>query len=154
MRTKTVMIGEDFGKEYAGKYVFQELTWAKRSRIIQKYTKYHQLTGQVVSSDYVAIQAETIMASLKEQPQHKPITLEKLLSEDPEKGIPIGLGELLSQIVNRLNNVGFEETAFLSEPSAGKSQTKCLQSSVCAKSSAGHQGSLPSSQPKPSSNSS
>ncbi|MEM3577574.1 MAG: hypothetical protein QXX51_03855 [Candidatus Bathyarchaeia archaeon] len=124
MRTETVKIGDEYGEEYRGKYVFSELTWAKRSRIIQKYTKYHPLTGQVVSSDYIAIQAETIMASLKEQPPNKPITLEKLLSEDSEHGIPIALGELFSQIVNHLNNVSLEEAAFLSEPSADKSQTK------------------------------
>jgi len=152
MRTETVEIDERFGKEYAGKYVFSEITWAKRSRIIQKYTKYHPVTGQVVSSDYIAIQAETIMASLKEQPAHKPITLEKLLGE--EEGIPIGLGELFSQIVNRLNNVGFEETAFLSEPSDAKSQTKPLQSSACAKSSGGHHANSQDNQPKPSNSSS
>lgn len=124
MRTETVEVGSEYGEEYKGRYVFQELSWAKRSRIIQKHTKYHPLTGQVVSSDYIAIQAETIMASLKEQPAHKPISLEKLLSEDSEKGVPIGLGELFSQIVNRLNNVSAEETAFLSEPSDAASQTK------------------------------
>lgn len=100
---------ERFGKEYAGKYLFTELTWAKRSRIIQKHTKYHPSTGQVVSNDFIAIQAETIWASLKEQPQNNPITLEKLLSEH-EDGIPIALGELLSKVVNRLNVVSFEET--------------------------------------------
>ncbi|MGQ9530151.1 MAG: hypothetical protein ACUVQX_00855 [Candidatus Bathycorpusculaceae bacterium] len=152
MRTETVVVGEEFGREYAGKYVFGEISWAKRSRIIQKYTRYSQQTGQVLSSDYIAIQAETIIASLKEQPPHKPITLEKLLSEDD--GIPVGLGEFFSQIVNRLNNVGFEETAFLSEPSEGKSQTRCLQSSACAKSSVGHQHSCGNNQQKPSSNSS
>ncbi|MEM3697362.1 MAG: hypothetical protein QXQ94_07675 [Candidatus Bathyarchaeia archaeon] len=135
MRKETVEIDDRFGKEYAGKYVFQEITWAKRSRIIQKYTRYSQHTGQVVASDYVAIQAETIWASLIEQPPHKPITLEKLLSE--EDGIPIGLGELFSQIVNRLNNVSLEETTFLSEPSDAKNQTKPSQSSACAKNSAG-----------------
>jgi hypothetical protein len=146
MRKETVEIDERFGKEYAGKYVFSEITWAKRSRIIQKYTKYHPLTGQVVSSDYIAIQAETIMASLKEQPQHKPITLEKLLSE--EDGIPIGLGELFSQIVNRLNNVSLEETAFLSEPSDAKSLTQPLQTSDLQKSSAGPLRNCEGSQPK------
>ena len=135
MRKETVEIDERFGKEYAGKYVFQEITWAKRSRIIQKYTKYHPITGQVIASDYIAIQAETIMASLKEQPQHKPITLEKLLSE--EDGIPIGLGELFSQIVNRLNNVSLEETAFLSEPSDAKNLTQPLQTLDLQRSSAG-----------------
>jgi len=136
MRKETVEIDERFGKEYAGKYVFQEISWAKRSRIIQKYTKYSPITGQVVSSDYVAIQAETIWASLKEQPAHKPITLEKLLNEG-EDGIPIELGELFSQIVNRLNNVSLEETAFLLEQSDAKSQMKPSQSSASAKSSDG-----------------
>jgi hypothetical protein len=151
MRKETIEIDERFGKEYAGKYVFQEITWAKRSRIIQKYTHYSQQTGQVVTSDYVAIQAETIMASLKEQPPNKPITLEKLLSE--EDGVPIELGELFSQIVNRLNAVDLEETAFLSEQSENKSQAKRSQSSAFAKSSGGHQGNSLNSQQKPSSSS-
>jgi len=107
MKTETIEIDDRFGEEYAGKYVFQEISWAKRSRIIQKHTKYHPVTGQVVNSDYVAIQAETIWASLKEQPAEKPITLEKLLSE--EGGVPIGLGELFSQVVNRLCRVTLEE---------------------------------------------
>ena len=57
MRKETVNIGTEYGVEYVGKYVFQELTWAKRSRIIQKHTKYHQISGQVVNSDFIAIQA-------------------------------------------------------------------------------------------------
>lgn len=108
MKTETVEVDDRFGEEYAGKYVFKEIAWAKRSRIIQKHTKYHQITGRVISSDYVAIQAETIWASLKEQPESKLITLEKLLSE--EDGIPIGLGELFSRVVNRLCGVTIEET--------------------------------------------
>ncbi|MBS7646310.1 hypothetical protein KEJ24_00505 [Candidatus Bathyarchaeota archaeon] len=154
MHTETVIIGEEYGEEYAGKYVFQELTWAKRSRIIQKHTKYHPLTGQVVAADYVAIQAETIIASLKEQPPHKPITLEKLLSEDPANGVPIALGELFSQIVNRLNNLSHEETAFLYGQSDGKSHAQPSQSSASVKSSDGRQNSLPNNQPKQYSNSS
>lgn len=121
MRTESVEVDEKFGKEYAGKYTFSEISWAKRNRIIQKYTKYSQITGQLQSSDYVAIQAETIMASLKEQPETKPITLEKLLNE--ENGVPIGLGELLSKIANRLNTVSIEEMRFLSAPSAEENRT-------------------------------
>jgi hypothetical protein len=112
MKTEKVKVDQRFGKEYAGKYVFNEISWAKRSRIIQKHTKYHPTTGQVMKSDYVAIQAETIWASLKEQPESKPITLEKLLSE--EDGIPIGLGELFSKVVNSLCSVTVEETKNLS----------------------------------------
>jgi len=137
MRKETVEIDERFGKEYAGRYVFEEITWAKRSRIIQKHTKYHPITGQVRNSDYIAIQAETIMASLKEQPENKPITLEKLLSEDD--GVPIGLGELFSQIVNRLCGVTIEETRFLSEPSEEENLTQQSQTSDSAKNSVGHQ---------------
>jgi hypothetical protein len=65
-----------------------------------------------MNSDYVAIQAETIWSSLKEQPENKPITLEKLLSE--EDGIPIGLGELFSKVVNQLCGVTVQETKNLS----------------------------------------
>ena len=108
MKTETVEVDERFGKEYAGRYVFQEITWAKRNRILQKYTRYNPQTGTVITTDYVAIQAETIWASLKQQPENKPITLEKLLSED--EGVPIGLGELLSRITNKLNTVTVEES--------------------------------------------
>jgi hypothetical protein len=151
MRTEVLEIDERFGKEYAGRYVFSAITWARRSRIIQKYTKYHPVTGQVTSSDFIDIQAETIWASLKEQPTHKPLTLEKLLGE--EDGVPIGLGELFSQIANKLNNISLEESTFLSEPSEDKSQTQSSQTSASAKNSAGHQTSLQDSQPKPSSSS-
>lgn len=105
MRKETVEVDERFGKEYAGKYVFQEISWAKRSRIIQKHTKYHPITGQVIHSDCVAIQAETILASLKEHPQA--VTLEKLLSEDD--GVPIGLGEILRKAANRVCGLTREE---------------------------------------------
>jgi len=148
MHTKVLELDERFGKEFAGRYVFQEISWAKRSRIIQRYTRYHPISGQVASSDYITIQAETIWASLKEQPPHKPITLEKLLSED--EGIPIGLGELFSQIVNMLCGVTQEESAFLSEPSGEKSPTNSSQTSASAKSSAGAPTSSPNNQPRPS----
>lgn len=152
MHTETVEIGEEYGPEYRGRYVFQEISWAKRSRIIQKYTRYSQQTGQVQSSDYVAIQAETIIASLKEQPPHKPITLEKLLSE--ENGVPIGLGELFSRIANRLNSLSPEEARFLSNKSAEENRIHPLQSIGSARSSDGQLQSCESSRPKSSSSSS
>ncbi len=142
MRKETIEVGAEYGGEYAGKYVFQELTWAKRSRIIQKHTRYHPMSGQVVSSDFIAIQAETIWAALKEQPQHTPVTLEKLLGE--ETGVPIPLGELFSKIVNDLCVMTRAETAFLSEPSADKNRIQPSQSSASAKSSDGPPRSLPS----------
>jgi len=137
MRSEVLELDNRFGEEFKGRYVFQEITWAKRSRIIQRQTKYSQVTGQVMSSDYVAIQAETIFASLKEQPEHKPISLEKLLSE--EDGIPVGLGELLSQVANRLNSLTVQESRFLSDQSEEASLTQKSRSTVSAKTSGGHQ---------------
>jgi hypothetical protein len=144
MQKQTLNLGNEYGAEYQGKYVFQELTWAKRSRIIQKHTKYHPLSGQVQNSDFIAIQAESIWAALKEQPPNAPVTLQKLLDE--ENGVPIALGELFSQVVNGLCALTREETAFLSEPSAAKNLTPPSPTSDCAKNSAGPQ---PNSQSNP-----
>jgi hypothetical protein len=135
MRKQTLTIGSEYGAEYAGTYIFGEITWAKRSRIIQKHTKYHPISGQVQASDFIAIQAETIWAALKEQPQTNPLSLEKLLGE--ETGVPIALGELLSQVVNGLCALTQEETAFLSEPSAAKNPTQQSPTFDSAKNSAG-----------------
>ncbi len=151
MRKETLEVGAEYGAEYVGNYVFQEITWAKRSRIIQKHTRYHPVSGQVLSSDFIAIQAETIWAALKEQPSSQPLTLEKLLGE--ENGIPIALGELLSQTVNNLCAVTREESAFLSEPSDAKNPTPQSQTSAYAKNSDGSQQNSQNSQPKLSSSS-
>lgn len=152
MRSEAVELDERFGKEYIGHYMFQEITWAKRSRIIQKYTKYHAVTGQVVDSDFVAIQAETIWASLREQPKNRPVTLEKLLSED--QGIPIDLGELFSRIANRLCGVSVDEQRFLSEPCDAANRTQPSQDSDSAKNSDGPHVNSSGSQPRQSKNSS
>lgn len=137
MRREIVEIDEKFGKEYAGRYVFQEISWAKRSRIIQKHTKYHPQTGQILSSDFVAIQAETIWASLKEQPPNKPITLEKLLSEG-EDGIPVQLGELFSQVVNKLCGLTSEELKNSCGQCGVGNPTQASSNSACVRSSDGH----------------
>jgi hypothetical protein len=151
MRTESIEVDAEYGAEYAGKYVFQEITWAKRSRIIQKHTRYHPVSGQVLSSDFIAIQAETIWAALKEQPPNAPLTLENLLSEDD--GIPIALGELFSKVVNNLCAVTREENAFLSAPLDAKNPTQPSQNSDCARNSGGLPANSPISQPKPSSSS-
>lgn len=152
MPTESLEIDGRFGEEYKGKYVFRAITWAKRNRIMQKHTKYSPLTGQVVSSDFLAIQAETIMASLTGQPEGKPLTLEKLLGDDV--GVPIGLGELFSQIANRLNGLGVDESRFLSDASETKSQTVPSLNSESARNSGGPQTNSESSQPEPSTSSS
>jgi hypothetical protein len=148
LKTEVVEVDNRYGEEYAGRYVFQEITWAKRNRIIQKHTKYHPLSGNVLSTDYVAIQAETIWASLKEQPESRPITLEKLLSE--EKGIPIGLGELFSRVVNRLCGITPKEVKNSYGRCGEEGLIQASQPLDYAKSSDGHLCNLPGNQPKPS----
>jgi len=146
MRTEKIELDGRFGEEYRGTYTFTEITWAKRNRIIQKHTKYNRLSGDVESSDFISIQAETIMASMHGQPQTHPITLEKLLGE--EDGIPIELGELFSKVVNRLNGMSREDLRFLLEQLDEENRTALLSSLGYAKPSTGHQPSLPSSQPE------
>jgi len=146
LNVERIEVDDRFGVEYRGTYTFAEITWAKRNRIIQKHTKYNKLFGDVESSDFIAIQAEIIMASMHGQPQTHPITLEKLLGE--EEGIPIGLGELFSKIVNRLNGVSREDLRFLLEQLDEESRTALLSSLGYAKLSDGHQLNLPSSQPE------
>ncbi|MGD6807933.1 MAG: hypothetical protein ACQCN4_13365 [Candidatus Bathyarchaeia archaeon] len=146
MRTEKIELDERFGEEYRGTYTFAEITWAKRNRIIQKHTKYNKLSGDVESSDFISIQAETILASMHGQPQTHPITLEKLLGE--EDGIPIELGELFSKVANKLNGMSREDLRFLLEQLDEESRTALLSSLGYAKPSTGHQPSLPSSQPE------
>lgn len=143
-RTEKIEIDARFGEEYKGTYTFAEITWAKRNRIIQKHTKYNRLSGDVESSDFVAIQAETIMASMHGQPASKPITLEKLLSE--EDGIPIELGEVFSKTVNKLNGMSHEDLRFLLEQLDEENRIRLFQSFGYAKNSAGLQQSSQSSQ--------
>jgi hypothetical protein len=144
MKQEIIEIDNRFGEGYQGKYVFKEITWAKRNRIIQKHTKYSRLSGEVENSDFIGIQAETIMASMHGQPTSNPITLEKLLSE--EEGIPIELGEVFSKVVNSLNGVGHEDLRFLLEQLDEESRIRLLWSLGYAKASGGLQQSLPSSQ--------
>lgn len=146
MRTEKIEIDERFGEEYRGTYTFAEITWAKRNRIIQKHTKYNRLSGDVESSDFIAIQAETIMASMHGQPQTHPITLEKLLGE--EEGIPIDLGELFSKVANKLNGMSREDLRFLLEQLDEENRTTLLSSFGYAKPSDGHQPNSQSSQPE------
>jgi hypothetical protein len=146
LKTEKLEIDGRFGEEYKGSYTFAEITWAKRNRIIQKHTKYSKLSGDVESSDFIAIQAETILASMHGQPQSHPITLEKLLGE--EDGIPIELGELFSKVANKLNGMSREDLRFLLEQLDEESRTALLSSLGYAKPSAGPQSNLPSSQPE------
>jgi len=153
MEPENIVIDDRFGTEYQGKYLFKEITWAKRNRIIQQHTKYSKISGEVESSDFIAIQAETIMASLHGQPDSKPITLEKLLSEGDD-GIPIALGELLSKVTNKLNGLAHEDIRFLLEQLGEGSRIQLFQSFGFVKSSVNSQVNSSENQPEKSKDSS
>ena len=148
MKTEILDIDSRFGEEFAGKYVFREITWAKRNRIIQKHTRYNNVTGDVISSDFVAIQSETVMAALHGQPESRPLTLERLLSEDSEKGLPYDFGELIAQTANKVCGLNKEETRFLSNASDDKNPTAPSPTSDSQKSSGGLPTKSPSSPPE------
>jgi hypothetical protein len=150
MKQEVLEMDNRFGEEYQGRYVFKEITWAKRNRIIQKHTRYSKLSGEVEGSDFIAIQAETIMASMHGQPESKPITLQKLLDE--EHGVPIELGELFSKVANKLNGVSHEDLRFLLEQLDEDSRTRLFRSFGFATPSDGPQQSSQSSLPEKSKN--
>jgi hypothetical protein len=101
-------IDERFGKEYQGHYTAREIPWAVHKEIIEKYTQYNHRTGEVLSINHTAIQAEFALASLK-QPANKPITLEKLLGRDIETCIPPELAQLIEKKVNSVITISTEE---------------------------------------------
>jgi hypothetical protein len=148
MKTEILDLDSRFGEQFAGKYMFREITWAKRNRIIQKHTKYNNVTGDVISSDFVAIQADTIMAALHGQPPSHPLTLEKLLADDPEQGLPYDFGELIAGVANRVCGLDKAETRFLSSASEEENPIVLSQTSGSLKSSGGPQTKSPSSQPE------
>jgi hypothetical protein len=101
-------IDESYGQAYKGHYVARQIPWALRKEIIERYTQYNHQTGQVLSINHTTIQAEFILASLK-QPANEPITVEKLLSRDIETCVPPELAELIEKKVNSLINLSAEE---------------------------------------------
>lgn len=99
-------LDDRFGKEYAGEYVFQPISWGRLMKITQRYTK---RIGRKSIVDSLAVSAHLINETLVKRP--KAVTLEKLLSQQlPDKGgLPIGLGNWLSDIVNRLTSPDEED---------------------------------------------
>ena len=106
---------------------FSEKSPGLNATASSKNTPNTPTTGQVESSDFVAIQAEMIFASLT-QPETKPITLEKLLSED--QGVPIELGEFFSKTVNNLTRWAVDDLRFLLEQLDEESRTRLFRLSA------------------------
>src|SRR4030043_177765 len=103
-------------------------------------------TGEVLKTDYVAIQAETLYAAIVAQPENKPLTIAKLLDE--ENGVPDGLFKLFQKASNSINGVDPEEARFLLAQLSEEDLTRLLQSLGFAKSSAVSQEPLEKKEPE------
>jgi hypothetical protein len=94
---------EDFGREYAGKYVFETLSYGTSNKISSDCTSIEPTTRKT-NIDLRELNARMLDAVLVERPNS--ITLETLRSKD---GIPAALGEFLSEIADLVNGYSPED---------------------------------------------
>jgi len=104
-RRKEIELGEQFGKEYKGKYIFAGISWGISNRLTAECTKVNPVTRQSIVN-LKELQAKMLMATLIEKP--KVITLEHLMDET-SKGLPTVLGELLMSIADKVNGYSVED---------------------------------------------
>jgi len=102
---KTIKIGDQFGKKYAGKYVFKSISWGKTNRLTEDCTSYDR-QGRP-KTNLKMLSAKLLLATLRECPQV--ITYSHLMDES-DNGIPSGLGQLLSKHADQVNSDTPEET--------------------------------------------
>jgi hypothetical protein len=107
MRTKTILIDETWGKEYAGEYTFKEITVATQKAITERNMTLDKKTGTLKSINVARSNFETFMASLTKQPETSQISLQKLLDETV--GVPNALFNKLWTVVEELNGLSEEE---------------------------------------------
>ena len=103
---KEVKLDNYFGKEYSGKYVFQTISWATSNRITGDCTSVDPVSRRS-SVDLKRLQALMLDATMIERP--KEITLDLLMSEEPDKGLPPALGDLLMSLADKVNGYGDED---------------------------------------------
>jgi hypothetical protein len=107
---KKITLDERFGKEFAGAYVFRSISWGRSNQITSDCTSVNPAikTSRI---DLKRLQGLMLNESMKERP--KIITLDMLLSEDPEKGIPMVLGEILMSCADFVNGYTEKDRAEL-----------------------------------------
>lgn len=103
MRKELVLKPEDFGKEFAGKYVFETLSYGTSNQISSDCSTIDPLTRKT-KIDLRELNAKMLDATMTERPNS--ITLETLRSKD---GIPAVLGDFLSQVADYVNGYSEEE---------------------------------------------
>lgn len=96
---------ESFGKKFAGKYIFESISWGRSNRITGECTKVHPVT-RVSSIDMKKLQAMMLDATMIKRP--KAVTYEVLVSENTDQGLPPSLGEILMAMADKVNGYGKE----------------------------------------------
>lgn len=104
-KLEIVLKEEDFGKQYAGKYVFVGISWGASNRITGECTKVNPLTKTSIV-DIKQLQARMLIATLVEKPRI--ITLAHLLDESVN-GLPPALGEILMSATDKVNGYSMKE---------------------------------------------
>lgn len=92
-------VGEEFGKEYKGKYRYRTISWGQHNKISGECTSLNPVTRQTIVN-FKRLQARLLMASLIEYP--KKISLALLLDET-SNGLPIGLGNRMMRLADQVN---------------------------------------------------
>ena len=102
-KKEIILKEEDFGSEFAGKYVFESIAWGTANQISSDCTKIDPI-GRRSSIDLKELQARMLDVTLVERP--KSITLDRLTAKD---GIPVALGEFLISIADQINGYSEED---------------------------------------------
>jgi len=99
MLEKRIKLGNQFGSEYEGEYLFLTIGWAMYNRLSAECTKVIPEL-QIADVNLKELNAKIMMATLIKKP--KIITLAHLVDES-EKGLPPALGEILMAATDYVN---------------------------------------------------
>jgi len=98
-------VGDEYGKQYKGEYVYKSISWGKQNAITERCTVFLSSGGSRINLK--RLQAMLVLATLRNCP--KVITLSHLVDES-DNGIPSGLGSRIMKLVDKVNSIQPEET--------------------------------------------
>lgn len=121
MKTQTIEVDCRFGEEYRGTYELRQVTQGEYEQILVSYMN---TLGKVSKQDILKVNREMLWLALKNQPENKPLTREKLVLGQ----LPYGLSIRLQDAYDQVNGLSLEEQRFLSETSDEENQMQSCQS--------------------------
>jgi len=103
-------VGDEYGKQYKGEYVYKSISWGKQNSITERCTVFLSSGGSKINLK--RLQAMLVLATLRQSP--KVITLSHLMDES-DNGLPVGLGSRIMKLVDQVNGLQSEEVKNLDE---------------------------------------